>query len=228
VTATGVRPPAVRIWDLPIRLFHWTLLGVVLLAWRTAETHELGLHRLAGSAVAGLLVFRLWWGLFGGSSARFASFVKGPKAVWGYARALFSGGAAEPEAGHNPLGGWSVAALLTCLLVLVGAGLFAVDVDGLESGPFAGRVDFDLGRLASHIHALAFDALEALVALHLAAIAFYAIVKRRDLVGPMLTGRSAAVAPARAATAGSPLMLAVGAALGLLMAGALIRLGGAG
>src|ERR1700761_2033892 len=177
----------VRVWDLPTRLFHWMLVLLVLIAWRSAETRDISRHVLAGSGVAGLLVFRLWWGFFGSSPARFAHFVKGPGAVLVYARSLFTHG--EPEFGHNPMGGWSVVGLLLCLLSLTGFGLFAGDVDGLDSGPFADLVDFDASRLASHLHALFFDGLEILVALHLCAILFYHLVKRHKLVHAMVTGR---------------------------------------
>lgn len=215
----------VQVWDLPVRLFHWSLLALVVLAWRSGETRDLNLHRLAGSGVAGLLVFRLWWGVFGSSTARFSSFVKGPGRVAAYARALVSGTKAGPEIGHNPMGGWSVLALMLCLVALTGFGLFAVDTDGLESGPFSGLVDFDTGRLASHLHALAFDALEILVALHLLAVLFYAF-RRQNLTGAMVTGRKRA-AQADALKPGSVLMLALGLVLGSGVFAILAHLGGA-
>jgi cytochrome b len=181
----------IKVWDLPIRLFHWTLLGLVAFAWWSAETHHMDWHKMAGAGVAGLMVFRLWWGLFGGSTARFSSFLKGPSAVIAYARGLFrkgSGGHDGAAPGHNPMGGWSVAGLLLVTITTVGFGLFAVDEDGLESGPFSNLVNFDQGRLASKLHDMSFDALKVLVVLHLAAIAFYLVFKRDNLVRPMVTG----------------------------------------
>ena len=177
----------VRVWDLPTRLFHWSLLVAVGVAWWSITVHNLTIHRTAGAVVAGLLVFRLWWGLFGASTARFGDFVKGPVAVLRYARGQTASG--PVSAGHNPMGGWSVIALLAVLVATVALGLFAVDVDGLESGPFAGLVTFEDGRLASRLHDTAFDALKVLVVLHLAAIAYYAVVKRQNLVGPMIDGQ---------------------------------------
>ncbi len=202
---------AVRIWDLPTRLFHWMLVLLVLIAWQSAEKRDISLHVLAGSGVAGLVVFRLWWGFFGGSTARFANFLAGPGAVIGYARSLFT--RKEPALGHNPMGGWSVAALLICLLGLTGFGLFASDVDGLDSGPFADLVDYDTARQASHLHARFFDGLEILVALHLCAILFYHLVKRHKLVHAMVTGRQTHPTDSPF-TPGSKSMLAIGIVLG--------------
>jgi cytochrome b len=196
---------------------------LVLLAWRSAETRDISTHILAGSGVAGLVVFRLWWGLFGSSTARFSHFVRGPGAVFDYARSLFSGGAGEPELGHNPMGGWSVAALLSCLIGLVGLGLFAVDTDGLESGPLAALIEFDTARQASHLHALFFDGLEALVALHVLAMLFYHLVKRHNLVAAMVTGRQTLLAGRDGARPGSRVMLVIGVVLGALVAIAIAR-----
>ena len=208
----GAASAGTRIWDLPTRLFHWMLVLLVLTAWRSAEKRDIALHILAGSGVAGLLVFRLWWGFFGSSTARFANFLKGPGAVLAYARSLST--QSEPEPGHNPMGGWSVASLLACLLALIGFGLFAIDTDGLDSGPFADLVDFDTARQASHLHALIFDGLEALVALHLAAILFYHLIKRHKLVHAMVTGRQREAADTGEFVYGSKATLAVGVFLG--------------
>ena len=201
-----------RIWDLPTRLFHWMLVLLVLTAWLSAEKRDISLHVLAGAGVAGLLVFRLWWGFFGSSTARFANFLKGPRAVLTYARSLLTH--SEPELGHNPMGGWSVASLLACLLALIGFGLFAIDTDGLDSGPFADLVDFDTARQASHLHALVFDGLEALVALHLVAILFYHLIKRHRLVHAMVTGRQRQAAGTDQFAYGSKMTLAIGIFLG--------------
>ena len=208
------------IWDLPIRLFHWGLVVLVLIAWRSAEVSDMSTHLLAGSGVAGLLVFRLWWGLFGSSTARFSHFLKGPKTVASYARSLKS---AQPEPGHNPMGGWSVLALLTCLLALIGFGLFAVDTDGLNSGPLSDLVDYESGRAASHFHGLAFTVLEGLAILHLAAILFYQLIKRHGLIEAMILGRQRQ--NQQALKPGSPAMLAVGLLLGVGTTLLLVRLG---
>jgi cytochrome b len=145
-------------------------------------------HRLAGYAVAGLIVFRLIWGFAGSASARFASFVRGPAATLAYIRSL-PGRAKTDVPGHNPLGAWSVLAILAVLVAQTVTGLFAVDIDAIEAGPLSDRVDFDTGRLFAKWHHWSFWALETLVVLHLAAVAFYLVYKRANLVAPMITGR---------------------------------------
>ncbi len=184
-------PPNVRarLWDAPTRICHWALVVLVGFAWWSGEAGHMDWHRLAGYAVLAILVFRLLWGFLGSASARFANFVRGPAATFAYARTLLRRAHAE-TAGHNPLGGWSVLAILATLVAQVVTGLFAVDVDGLESGPLSDRVDFDAGRLFARWHHWSFWALEGLVVLHVAAIVFYAAYKRTDLVRPMITGRS--------------------------------------
>lgn len=196
------------VWDGPTRLFHWLLVGLIGFSWWSAENYHMDWHYKSGLAAFGLLVFRLLWGLFGSSTARFRQFVKGPVGVWSYLR-----GRSVPSIGHNPLGGWSVIALLLALATQVVSGLFTVDVDGLESGPLSYLVSFDIGRVAADVHALSFNILLALIALHVLAIAFYVIVKRRNLIGAMITGHERTDAPIQIARGGwVRLVLAVAAA----------------
>ncbi|SFF86099.1 Cytochrome b [Novosphingobium sp. CF614] len=186
-TTTG---GSTRIWDLPLRLFHWLLVALVAFSWWSGENHEMDWHRLSGYCVLALLVFRVWWGFVGSRTARFAQFVRAPGTVLAYARTLGTrpGHAAD---GHNPLGGWSVVAMLAALAVMVAAGLFAVDVDGLESGPLADYISFDQGRAAAEVHEAVFNLMLLLILLHVAAIVFYLGFKRLNLVRPMITGRRA-------------------------------------
>jgi cytochrome b len=177
----------VRVWDAPVRIVHWLIALAMPALWWTAEKDALDWHRRIGYAVLGLVIFRIVWGFVGGSTARFSSFLHGPRAVAAYAARLIKGEKAA-VVGHNPMGGWSVAALLALTAAETVLGLFAVDVDGLEPGPLSRFVSFDAGRLAAHWHHMLFNALLALIGLHLIAIAFYAFVKRDNLVWPMLTG----------------------------------------
>ena len=177
----------VRIWDGPIRLFHWALVMLLPLQWWTAEEDMMELHILLGMIVLGLLLFRLTWGVIGSSTARFTSFVRGPRAAIAYLR-----GRAAPAIGHNPLGALSVLAMLVVLAGHVTLGLFASDEDGLYSGPLAHLIDYDLSEEAAELHEKSFDLLLVLIGLHLAAIAYYALVRRKNLVGPMITGRGEA------------------------------------
>ncbi|MFC3077302.1 cytochrome b/b6 domain-containing protein [Phenylobacterium terrae] len=178
----------VRLWDGPTRLIHWALVVLVGVSWWTHEIGRMDWHRWSGYTVLALLVFRIFWGFAGGTTARFASFLKGPGAVAAYARTLFKPGSAALP-GHNPLGGWSVLAMLLALVCQVTFGLFAVDVDGIESGPFSQYVSFDLGRRFAEWHELSFNILLALIALHILAVVFYLVVKRDNLIAAMVTGR---------------------------------------
>ena len=182
--AKGAR---VKLWDLPVRLIHWAFVGLMFALWWTWKHEEMSLHVWLGNITLGLVVFRLLWGVMGSSPARFASFVRGPGAVSRYLGGLFSK-SAEPAVGHNPLGGWSVLALLGALALEVGLGLFSADTDGLNSGPLNYKVSDTLGETLTHWHGVVFYALLALIAVHLAAVAFYLLVKRENLTGPMITG----------------------------------------
>jgi len=182
----GVRT---RIWDSPTRIVHWLLVILLGVSWWSAEVAErLDWHRWSGYAIIALVVFRIYWGFAGSGSARFASFVKGPRETLAYMKTL-PDRATKDMPGHNPMGALSVLAILAALTVQVTTGLFAVDVDGFESGPFSYLVEFETGRLFATVHHWSFKTLQALVLLHLAAIAFYLIYKRSNLIGPMITGR---------------------------------------
>jgi cytochrome b len=171
------------VWDAPTRLFHWMLVALLGFSWWSAEANYMDWHYKSGITVCGLLIFRILWGVFGSSTARFSQFVRGPGTLWSYVR-----GAYPVELGHNPIGGWSIVALLLALATQVISGLFAVDVDGIESGPLSHLVDFDRGRLAAAVHGYSFKILLALATLHIVAIIFHLLVKRRNLTHAMITG----------------------------------------
>ena len=175
-----------RVWDVPTRLFHWLLLALLGFSWWSAEMREMDWHRMSGTIVLGLVAFRLIWGFIGGNTARFASFVRSPGAVIAYLRSD-SGG--PRTAGHNPIGGYSVVVILLLLAVQLGTGLFAVDVDGIESGQLSFLVSFDQGRTAAEIHHLSFTLLQIVAGLHVIAILFYLFVRKRNLIHPMVSGR---------------------------------------
>jgi cytochrome b len=177
-----------RLWDAPTRIVHWALVALIAFAWWSGEAGKLQWHRWSGYAILGLLAFRLVWGFVGSGNVRFASFVKGPLKTLGYLRTLPNRDPTDAP-GHNPLGAWSVVAILAVLAVSIITGLFAVDVDVFEAGPLSDRVDFDTGRRIAEWHDLAFHALQVLVVLHVAAVVFYFVWKRSNLIGPMITGR---------------------------------------
>jgi cytochrome b len=178
---------AVTVWDLPLRLFHWSLLLLFVLAYATGNRERsYGLHQAAGFALLGLLAFRLIWGFLGNRAARFAGFLRGPRAVAAHIRELLRG-RIEPEAGHNPLGGWAVAVMLILLLVEVLSGLFSSTFD--YEGPLASLLpDVWSDRMAG-IHSFNLDLLLAMIGLHLLGIAVTSILGRENLVASMIHGR---------------------------------------
>jgi cytochrome b len=174
----------VRIWDLPTRIFHWSLAGLVLAAWLSGQFGGqpwLEWHFRFGYAILTLLVFRLFWGFAGDRYARFARFAPSIRAALGYA------GSPRPWAGHSPLGALSVFALLTAAGVQVLTGLFASDGDFTE-GPWALFVSESTVKLVSSIHRFNRWVLLALVTLHLGAIAWYTVKRRDALVRGMVSG----------------------------------------
>lgn len=175
------------VWDLPTRVFHWAIVVLIGFSWWSAETGRMEWHYRSGLTLCALVVFRLIWGFAGSSTARFARFVKGPRAVWRYIR--HEDGETQPlPLGHSPIGGWSVLFLLGLLTGQIVTGLFAVDLDGLESGPLSYLVDFDQGRIAAQIHEVSFNVLLAVSAIHILAILFYLVVRRRNLTAAMISG----------------------------------------
>lgn len=208
----------VAVWDAPVRFVHWAVVVLFAVMWWTGKTGRMETHKLAGYALLGLIVFRIAWGFAGSSTARFSSFVRGPVAVARYAVRLAMGRVQTFVVGHNPMGGWSVVALLTLLLLSLGTGLFAEDTDGLESGPLASRASYAVTHAAATWHGRLFDALLVLAALHLGAILFYALVKRDDLVSPMVRGSRLAPLGAEPMRAAAWPRLAVAAGVAVAVA----------
>ncbi|MCZ8130665.1 MAG: cytochrome b/b6 domain-containing protein [Steroidobacteraceae bacterium] len=197
------------VWDLPLRLCHW---GLVIAVAGSFVTHEIGTtafrwHVWFGYATLILVAFRLVWGFVGPAHARFGSFLRGPRAAWTYARGLFSRAQpAAPVAGHNPLGGWMVLALLAILLVQAAAGLFAND-EIINAGPLYGYVDSEQSDVLSRLHRQLSDWILIAVGVHVAAAFFYLLVKRENLIGAMVTGYRRGL-PAAAAIGGHRVALA--------------------
>ena len=182
----------VAVWDLPTRLFHWLLVALIGFSWWTAENERLDWHIWSGFAILTLLIFRLLWGFFGSSTARFANFVRGPRTVLGYVRDMRGWRAV----GHTPLGALSVIALLLLITAQVILGLFNSDDDGLVEGPLAPLISFDASDVVHELHEDLFDVLLVFIALHIAAILFYRVVLGKRLTGPMITGRAELDPPA--------------------------------
>jgi cytochrome b len=177
----------IRVWDLPTRLFHWVLvlavLGLAITGLRGGDA--LVWHFRLGYLVGSLLLFRLVWGLIGGHYSRFVAFIYSPLTTLAYLK-----GQARPEhrVGHNPLGAWSVLAMLAFLLLQVGSGLFSDDEIAF-AGPLTQFVSGAVVSLATWYHkAVGKWVLLALVLLHVGALVFYLRVKGENLVRAMFTG----------------------------------------
>ena len=180
----GGRAAKQRVWDLPTRLFHWLLAGLIAFSWWSIRSHHTDWHIWSGCAILALLIFRLLWGFVGSSTARFSSFVRGPASVVAHLRGKWNG------IGHTPLGALSVVAVLIAVAVQVGLGLIAQDEDGISMGPLAGLVSSDTSDKARDIHELWFNVILALIALHVLAIVYYRL-RGKKLTLPMITGRAA-------------------------------------
>lgn len=200
---------AVPVWDLPVRLTHWSLVALIAFSWWSAENHHSDWHLLSGYAVLFLLSFRIIWGFIGSSTARFAHFVHGPAGVIHYLRRS----ASWDRIGHTPLGALSVLALLGLIGAQLWFGLITTDEDGIVAGPLNRLVDFETGELARTIHQQLFNVLLGFIILHVAAILFYRLVRGKDLVGAMVRGTAKAPAGAAPFVAASALRLIVALAI---------------
>lgn len=180
----------IRVWDLPTRIFHWALVLLIigLVATGLIGGNAMVWHMRFGFAVLSLLLFRLVWGLIGGRWSRFASFIYAPGTILAYLK-----GAGKPEhsVGHNPLGAGSVFAMLLFLLAQVGSGLVSDD-DIATSGPLSKFVSNAVVSAATSYHKnVGKFVLLALVMLHVAAIVFYLMKKKENLIAPMIHGDKA-------------------------------------
>ncbi|MGM0517728.1 MAG: cytochrome b/b6 domain-containing protein [Pseudomonadota bacterium] len=176
----------IRVWDLPIRVFHWVLVLLIVALYLTGEVFDryLDWHMYLGVTVGGLVIFRLLWGLWGSETARFGQFVPSPRRLWHYLR---RGDRDGLRLGHNPLGALSVIALLVLLAAQVGTGLFADD-DSFTEGPFNSLVSGDTADWLTAWHTQLFYVLLGFIALHVLAVLFHVLIKRHDLLRAMITG----------------------------------------
>jgi cytochrome b len=173
----------IRIWDLPLRLFHWLLVMAVIGSFVSVKLggNAMIWHGRFGYFVLTLIVFRLIWGFVGTYHARFVNFIRFPKAVLAYLK-----NPAE-TLGHSPLGAISVVVLLGLFLAQALAGLFASD-DIAFDGPLAKYVSSSWVELLTSFHRLNEWVLLALVGVHIAAILYYKYTKRINLISAMITG----------------------------------------
>ena len=170
------------VWSRFVRLFHWSLVTTVALAWITSEVGR-GLHEPIGWVMVALLLLRIVWGLAGRDrAARFVSFVRGPAAVLAYAQDVLRHRAPR-FLGHNPLGGWMVLALMLTLAAIALTGWL------LTTDAFFGS------EIMEEVHEAFAQGLLILVALHVAGVIYTGRQQRENLVRAMLTGRKRAPEP---------------------------------
>ncbi|MBE7939190.1 MULTISPECIES: cytochrome b/b6 domain-containing protein [Ramlibacter] len=168
----------VLVWDAPVRVFHWLLAASFAGAWLTAESETWRLvHVTLGYTLAGLVAFRVVWGLVGTRHARFSDFVRGPADIWRYLRSLATGHP-EPHAGHNPAGALAIVGLLVLAAATAATG-------------WANDVDLG-GEWVEELHEGLATAMLVLVVVHVAGVLIGSFAHRENLVRAMVTGRRAA------------------------------------
>lgn len=200
----------VRIWDWPVRVFHWSMVLVVAAAITTALVggNWMDVHGRLGVALCGLIGFRIAWGIIGTRTARFASFVRGPAAIRDYLQGRWQG------IGHNPLGALSVLALLGLFGFQAVSGLFTND-DIAFNGPLRKLVDKDTSNFITGIHHDMLWWMVALLTLHVGAVIYYRIVKKEKLLGAMVRGWKYCEQPREENSAVNALALLVAIAVGV-------------
>lgn len=178
-----------KVWDPLLRGFHWLLAIAVISSWILGKfgPDEMTLHFWCGYLIAGLLGFRVVWGLIGPCPARFTQFVRGPRAVWTYAKHMFE---RRPSywPGHNPMGALAVIAMLLVLAFQVSTGLISDPDDFINVGPLASTVASEIRSAAVGWHHLGATAVLVLFLLHIGIVLFYYLWKGENLIRPMLDG----------------------------------------
>lgn len=176
-TADRAAPPTVLVWDLPVRVFHWLMVLSFAGAYLTAESERWRLlHVTLGYTMAGLVGFRIVWGLLGSRHAKFSSFVRGPAAVARYVRSLVDG-RPEHHVGHNPAGALAILALLGLTLAIGASGWGVYNDVG--------------GEWIEDLHEGAANAMLAVIGVHIVAVLVSSWLHRENLVGSMVSGRKA-------------------------------------
>ncbi len=186
---------SVKVWDVPVRVFHWTLVLGFAAAYLTAEFHYGDIHALIGYALCVLLVARVVWGFYGSQYARFSSFIFSPAETIAYMRSMFGKHPIKHYYGHNPAGALMVFSLLALLTLIFVTGLVTEGVIDFD-GPFAGMalaVNDETAYAFRKVHELLIDVGLVLVALHLMGVVGGSIQHKENLVRAMITGRKKVV-----------------------------------
>lgn len=176
------------IWDLPLRIFHWSLVLTLGGLWFTSEQDNgyFEYHFLLGYIALGLVIFRLVWGFIGTKHSLFRNFVTSHTELRGYLQST-----SQTYAGHNPAGSLMVVFMLTTILAQAVSGLFLTD-DIIYSAPYYGTVGEGLEQIFNLVHRNGFNVILAAIVLHIAAVLYYEMVKKQALVGAMMHGKKSA------------------------------------
>lgn len=179
----------INVWDLPTRIFHWTLVGLFVFLIVSGDLGDdlIEWHFYAGYLLSGLILFRVIWGVIGSRHSRFTSFVRDPITTVTYLKGMFSGKTAH-HYGHNPAGGMMVIVLLILLALQVATGLVSTD-DVIWDGPFYSAVSDQVAEIGGELHESIQSLLQLLVVLHVAAILFHRFKYNDHLVPAMIHGK---------------------------------------
>jgi cytochrome b len=185
--ANGVKP--VKTWDLTIRIWHWSIVSLVVFLWYSAEIADdlMEWHFRAGRLCLTLLVFRFIWGFLGSDTTKFSHFLSSPKHAFRELKTLFSKQKLTPQIGHNAAGGWAVMLILAALFTQTITGLFSTDGYFYE-GPWSYFVSSDTAELATDIHELGVNILMGILGVHVAIVIIHGLRGDR-LIGAMFTGK---------------------------------------
>jgi cytochrome b len=224
--APGTTRP-VQVWDPWVRVFHWAIVVLIGVSYASVQAGNMQLHYYSGYTVLTLVLFRVAWGFVGSDTARFTRFLRSPFAALRHL-AEFRRSEPDREVGHNAAGGWMVLVLIGLLLAQAATGLFASEEPGFSygaQGPLAARVSAETAEWLTGWHHAIFDGILIAVALHVLAVAAYALLKGHDLVRPMLTGRKRLPADTPAPRHGSPLLAAALLGVAVLVVVLVSRMG---
>ncbi len=177
----------IKVWDLPTRLFHWSLVASVIFMFISAKQGGIWLqwHLRCGLFLLSLILFRIVWGFIGSDTAKFTQFVRSPKHILRYIKGKLP---ENEQPGHNPLGALMVLALLLILLLQIVTGLFSPDENSYVYSGYLSKIAGSNASKIRNIHLVIANVLMLLVAIHFATIVFYRIFKRHNLITPMITG----------------------------------------
>ncbi|TVO78408.1 cytochrome b/b6 domain-containing protein [Sedimenticola selenatireducens] len=179
----------IKVWDLPVRVFHWSLAACFIIAYIT-EDDFISLHSYAGYTILGLILFRLIWGFVGTRHARFSDFIQPPQNVFSYLKRVLTF-TAERYVGHNPAGGAMVFALLLSLILTTLSGMATYGVEQ-SAGPLAGLMNglpVYVGKAAEEVHEFLANFTMLLVLFHLAGVLAASFQHSENLIRSMFTGR---------------------------------------